>query len=99
MKEVNAYIKKHKLDDVVYALHRIGGLTGLSIIERKGYGINWALAETPSDDDFRSGVKVEFICDDELVDEVVNVIKSIAHTGLKGDGVIYISDVDSFIKI
>lgn len=41
MKEIKAYIKKHKLDGVIRALRRIDGLTGMSVIDSRGYGLGW----------------------------------------------------------
>ena len=41
MKEVKAYIKKHKLQDVTSALGRVRGLTGMTVVESRGYGIGW----------------------------------------------------------
>jgi len=36
---------------------------------------------------------------DHLVDEIISIIKNTAHTGLKGDGKIYISTVDNAVRI
>lgn len=38
MKEVKAYIAKHKLGPVTRALHKVEGLTGVSVIQCGGYG-------------------------------------------------------------
>lgn len=38
MKGIKAYIKPHKLTDVILALHQIEGLTGVSILDVRGYG-------------------------------------------------------------
>lgn len=38
MKYIIAYIKPHKLDAVTTALHTIEGLTGMSVIDVKGFG-------------------------------------------------------------
>jgi nitrogen regulatory protein PII len=99
MKEIKAYIKKHKLDEVIRALRRIGGLTGMSVIESCGYGVGWGAAKGGEQIDCRPGVKVEIICRKALVDEVVAAIEKAAHTGLKGDGKIYVGDIDQAVRI
>jgi nitrogen regulatory protein PII len=99
MKEIKAYIQKHRLDDVIRALHRIEGLTGFTVIEFYGYGIGWARTKAPEQAGFQKGVKLEIICRDSLADEVITAIAKAAHTGLKGDGKIYLSPVEQAVRI
>lgn len=99
MKEIKAYIKKHKLDEVNHALRKIEGLTGMSIIESCGFGVGWSGAKGGEQTDCRPGIKVEIICRDDLVDEVVAAIEEAARTGLKGDGKIYVADISQAVRI
>ncbi|VAV85132.1 hypothetical protein MNBD_DELTA01-226 [hydrothermal vent metagenome] len=39
------------------------------------------------------------ICSDQLVDKVISVIEKTAHTGLRGDGKIYVSSVEMAVRI
>ena len=103
MKKVEAYIKTHRLHEVIERLHVIDGLSGVSIHEIRGFGrtrgedepvrivdnaINWV-----------PHVKLEIFCVTELVDAVVATITEGAHTGLRGDGKIYVSAVESAVRI
>lgn len=99
MKEVKAYIKQHKLDLVIRALRKLEGLTGMSVIDSCGYGIGWITAKAGEQIDCRPGIKVEVICRDDLVDQVVATIENAAHTGLKGDGKIYVSNIEQAVRI
>jgi nitrogen regulatory protein PII len=99
MKEIKAYIKKHKLDEVIRALRKIEGLTGLSVIESCGYGIGWASPKSEGQIDCRPGFKLEIFCQDDLVDEVIATIEKVARTGLKGDGKIYVSSIEQAVRI
>jgi nitrogen regulatory protein PII len=38
MKEIKAYIKPHKLSKVTLALHKVEGLTGMSVVDVRGFG-------------------------------------------------------------
>jgi nitrogen regulatory protein P-II 1 len=99
MKEVKAYITRHKLDAVTRALHKIEGLTGMSVSERHGHGIGWARAEVTEEFDYQRGVKLEIVCQDDLVEQVLVAIQKTAHTGLKGDGKIYVCTIDQAVRI
>lgn len=98
MKEVKAYIGKHKLGAVIRALHKVEGLTGLSIVDCNGYGRGLVTAADP-ESGFHPGVKLEVICLDGLVDAVVNAIEKAAHTGLKSDGKIYVASIEQAVRI
>jgi nitrogen regulatory protein PII len=98
MKEVKAYIGKHKRDAAIRALHKVEGLTGLSIVDCNGYGRGLVTAADP-ELGFHPGVKLEVICRDELVESVVSAIEKAAHTGLKSDGKIYVSPIEQALRI
>ena len=38
MKEIKVYIKPHKLSAVTLALHKVQGLTGMSVSDVRGFG-------------------------------------------------------------
>jgi nitrogen regulatory protein PII len=97
MKEIKAYIKKRKVEDVLHALRKIEGLTGVTIIDVHGLGVDWATGS--ADPDIHPNAKMEIICLDELVPEVVQAIEKAAHTGLQGDGKIYVSSVEHAVRI
>lgn len=103
MKEIKAYIQKRKLAQVTLALQKIGGLTGMSVTDIRGFGRGRAAGQPHRvvDDlvDYVVGVKLELACRDELVDEVVRTIEQAAHTGNKGDGKIYVTDVLEAVRI
>ena len=99
MKEIKAYIKRHKLNEVIRALRKVEGLTGMSVIDSCGYGVGWGGAKGEEQIDCRPGIKVEIVCRDELADAVVATIEKAAHTGLKGDGKIYVSTIEQAVRI
>ena len=103
MKEIKAYIKPVKMSEVTLALHKVEGLTGISVIDARGFGRGRA-KESPKrivQDlvDYLPCVRIEIICRDNLVEEIVTTIERAAHTGLKGDGKIYVSSVEKAVRI
>ena len=103
MKEIKAYIKPHKLSKVTMALHKVEGLTGMSVVDVRGFGRGKA-KDAPHrivEDlvDYVPHVKIEIVCTDDVVEKIVSVIEKTAHTGLRGDGKIYVSTIDDAVRI
>lgn len=103
MKEIKAYIKPHKLSAITLALHDVKGLTGMSVVDVRGFGRGRG-KDAPSrivDElvDYVPHVKIEIVCLDEQVIEIVSLIEQTAHTGLRGDGKIYVSGIEEAVRI
>ncbi len=101
MKHIIAYIKHHKLNKVTYELRKIDGLTGMTVMEVKGFG-RGKKENIPIEEqleDFVPHVKIEIFCRDDLTDVIVETIEKNAHTGLRGDGKIYICGAEQAIRI
>ena len=96
MKTIIAFIKPHKLDDVTLALQKLDGLTGMSVSTVHGFGRGKASEDVAAREEH---VRIEIVCLDDLIDEAVSTIEQAAHTGLRGDGKIYVYDVESAVRI
>jgi nitrogen regulatory protein P-II 1 len=99
MKQIIAYIKPLKLPETTLALHKIEGLTGMTVIECKGHGRGGAKSFAEGLVDYAPHVKLEIACVDGLADEVISTIQKSAHTGLRGDGKIYVLNIESAVRI
>ncbi len=103
MKLITAYIKPHRLSDVTLALHRIEGLSGISVSDGRGFGRGKAkgVKHSIKEDlvDYVPHERIEIVCADHLVEIIVSTIEKHAHTGLRGDGKIYVSDMERVIRI
>ena len=102
MKKIEAIIKPFKLEDVKDALQEIG-LTGLTVIEAKGFGRQKGHDELYKGSeyvvDFLPKVKIEIIVDESLLNKAIEAIKQSAHSGKIGDGKIFVSNIDEVIRI
>jgi len=102
MKNIEAVIKPFKLDEVKEALHEFG-LQGLTVTEAKGFGRQKGHTELYRGAeyvvDFLPKVKIEVVCDDEMVERAVEAIVNAARTGRIGDGKIFVSPVEEVIRI
>ena len=102
MKKIEAIIKPFKLDEVKEALSEIG-VSGLTVFEVKGFGRQKGHTELYRGAeyvvDFLPKIKLEFIINDKILEEVIETIKSSAHTGKIGDGKIFVSNIEEIIRI
>ena len=102
MKKIEAIIKPFKLDEVKEALSKIG-VSGLTVFEVKGFGRQKGHTELYRGAeyvvDFLPKIKLEFIINDEILEEVIETIKSSAHTGKIGDGKIFVSSLEHVTRI
>lgn len=103
MKEIKAIIRPNKLLDVVAELQKIENLPSVIISDIKGFGKTNA-KDTESKInldgiDYVHKVKLEVVVNNDMVENVVNTIQLNAHTGLKGDGKIFVTSVEDVIKI
>jgi nitrogen regulatory protein PII len=103
MKKIEAFIKSYRLNDVTRALHCVEGLTGMTITDARGLGRGGVdqCEYKPSEKlgIFQSIIRIEVFCRDELADTVVSTIEKAAHTGLRGDGKIYVISVEEAVRI
>ena len=102
MKKIEAIIKPFKLDDVKEALHDVG-VSGITVTEAKGFGRQKGHTELYRGAeyvvDFLPKVKLEVVVDDALAPRVVEAIAEAAHTGRIGDGKIFVTAVESALRI
>ena len=94
MKRIEAVIQPDMLDAVIKALRKVG-VGGFSVIEAKGQGS----AEPPLVGQFFSKNIVEVVTDDAKADDIMEAIANTACTGTKGDGKIFISNVEESTDI
>ncbi len=102
MKKLAAIIKPFKLDDVRSALTDMG-LTGLTVTEVKGFGQQQGHTELYRGAeyvvDFIPKVKLEVVLEDAQVDQCIEVVLAAARTGKIGDGKIFVSHMQSTLRI
>lgn len=103
MKEIKAIIQPFKLTEVIKELQKIEGLPGVTISDIKGFGKTRAMnaAEKVIDDliEYVPKKKIEIVVHDDMVDKILDVIQSKAHTGNPGDGKIFVVNVENVVRI
>ncbi|MBC8169147.1 MAG: P-II family nitrogen regulator [Synechococcus sp.] len=102
MKKVEAVIRPFKLEDVKLALVN-AGIVGMTVSEVRGFGRQKGQVERYRGSEFTveflQKLKVDVVIDDDRVDDVINAIAEAAKTGEIGDGKIFVSSVDTVVRI
>jgi nitrogen regulatory protein P-II 1 len=102
MKKIEAIIKPFKLEEVKSALAGLG-VQGLTVTEVKGFGRQKGHTEIYRGSeyavDFLPKIKIELVLADAQVAAVVEAIMKSARTGKIGDGKIFVSAVESVLRI
>lgn len=102
MKKVEAIVRPSKLEELKDALIE-SNITGITISQVLGCGQQMGWTEN-----YRSSkilinvlpkVQIKIVVTDDKVDEVVDLIVSVAKTNEVGDGKIFITDIDDCIRI
>ena len=102
MKKIEAVIKPFKLDEVKDALQEIG-IKGLTVTEAKGFGRQKGHTELYRGAeyvvDFLPKVKIEIVLEEAMLERAIEAIQRAAQTGRIGDGKVWVSPVESVIRV
>ncbi len=102
MKKIEAIIRPFKLEDVKIALVN-SGIVGMTVSEVRGFGRQKGQVERYRGSEFTveflQKLKVEVVVEDEKVNSVIGAIAEAAKTGEIGDGKIFITSIDSVVRI
>lgn len=102
MKKIEAIIRPNKLDEVNSALSEYG-IRGMTVTQVMGCGMQKGHTEV-----FRGitynirllpKIKIEIVCPDEKLAEIIKIIRDKATTGAVGDGKIFVSNIENAYRI
>ncbi len=101
MREIKAYIRRDKVEDVIDAVMN-AGVAGFTLIDVCGLGAAaseqklWSIEYCKK---YSSVVKLEIVCHNKDVEHITEVIRERAWTGHKGDGMIFVAGIAEAIRI
>ncbi len=103
MKELKAYIRERRLNEVVRAL-RSAGATAVTVVKTVPMGADVEpeyldVSRAVPQAHFTPLLKLELVCDDHHVERYVNIIRDEARTGERGDGVVFVSAIEDAVRI
>ena len=96
------FLLPFKLEDVKIALVN-AGIVGMTVSEVRGFGRQKGQVERYRGSEFTveflQKLKVEVVVENDKVNSVIDAIAEAAKTGEIGDGKIFISSIDSVVRI
>ena len=101
MKEIKAFVKPFKVNDILNLLLQAGyPNTTVSLAEGTGkFKSDESILSTHFSITDSKVAKIEIVCNDKDVDQIVNIISTKGRTGTSGDGLIYVSDIQKVIRV
>lgn len=102
MKLITAIVKPFRLEEVKQDLNKIG-VNGMTVSEASGHGRQRGHVEVYRGAEYQVDlipkVRIEVIVDDADADRVVDVIVKAARTDNIGDGKVWVSHLDSVVRV
>jgi nitrogen regulatory protein P-II 1 len=101
-KKIEAIIREDCFNDVKDALRKIG-IVGLNVTEVRGHGRGGGIVLTGRTGTYQVDLLPRFqfniVLSDHNVERTIEAICQAAHTGNKGDGIIFVYPVEEVIRI
>lgn len=103
MKKIEAIIRPERVDDVKRALDEVG-ISGMNVTHVTGRGAQRGVIHQGRSGetvvvDMLPKAKLETIVPDSLVEAAIGAIVAASHTGVIGDGKIFVYPVDEAIRV
>ena len=101
MKEIKAFVKPFKVNDILNLLLQ-AGYPNITVSMAEGTG-NFESEDSSLSTHFSitdsKVAKIEIVCNDSEVEKIVEIISSKGRTGNPGDGIIYVSEVEKAYRV
>lgn len=98
MKLITAVIQPRMLERLASALRK-ARVPGLTVVEAKGFGRETFLSDWDQTGYLTTKTKVELAVNDDQVESLVELIQKTVTTGKSGDGIIFVTDILSSVRI
>ena len=95
MKMIWALVRSSKVEEIARRLKKIG-VSGCTVYPVRGYGEEWHLYEPLIHGGHH---KLEAIVEEDQIESVVREITEGAWTGIEGDGILSVLDLDNVVHL
>jgi nitrogen regulatory protein P-II 1 len=102
IKKIEAIIREDRFTDVKDALRKIG-IVGMNVTEVRGHGRGGGIILNGRTGTYQVDLLPRFqfniVLSDHNVEKAIKAIQQAAHTGNKGDGIIFVYPVEEVVRI
>ena len=95
MKLITAVVRPFLIDKLILAFEGIENFPGMTIIVSEGFGKKFVTNPNDTLNPFKEKKRIEIACNDEMVEQIVAAIRTNAHTGKKGDGIVLVMPIEN----
>jgi nitrogen regulatory protein P-II 1 len=102
MKEIKAIIQPHRLPKLREAFRHIKSFSGMTVSKVEGcaqHDDRPTLGAREELTDYSPKIHIQMVLPDEIVEEVLQIIEEIGHTGQVGDGIVWVTPVERLIHL
>lgn len=98
MKLIIAVVRPFVMDRIVVAFEGIENFPGMTVSDIVGFGMGLKAPDAEINP-FKLNKRIEIAANNDMVEQIVAAIRSQAHTGKRGDGVIVVLPVEDAFSI
>jgi nitrogen regulatory protein P-II 1 len=103
VKEIKAIVQPARLARIREAVRAMPDFPGMTVSKAEGSGYHPDKPNPPGIKteltDYSPKVRIEIVSPDHHVEAIVRLIREACHTGRPGDGVVWVTAVESFQRI
>lgn len=99
MKLITAVVQPNRINEIVVALEDIDNFPGVTVSDAAGFASKEKITFDDVLDPLKAKKRVEIVAADNIVESITDAIRRCAHTGRKGDGIIWLTSIEKSIAI
>lgn len=99
MKMIVAIVRPFLIDRIVAALEDTENFPGITVSDAEGFGQRLKNSYSSQLDPFQPKKEIKIAAPDEMVEPLVEIIVKCAHTGKRGDGIVWVLPIEQSVLI
>ncbi len=103
MKEIKAVIQPARLARLREAFRKLPDFPGMTVYRAEGSGYHPGKTATAGIKaeltDYSARIRIEIVTSDAEAERLVGIVREVCHTGQAGDGVVWVTPVEDFLRI
>lgn len=94
-----AVVRPFMIDKIVSALEDLEKFPGMTVSDAEGFGQRLRNSYNSQLDPFQQKKEIKIAAPDEMTEQLVEIIRKAAHTGKRGDGIVWVLPIEQSVLI